>query len=62
MLSRRKRRNMKAVDLIGSISRVSSVLKYTFPVSPTAASLLLLFYPGSAEFFLLAYCTHVASV
>lgn len=53
-----------AQPLVGSIvtiSRASPVLKYTSPVSPVAASLLLLFSPGSVGFFPLANLVCVAS-
>lgn len=59
--SRKGRRNMRAVDLIGSASRASPASKCTFPLFSTTASLLLLFSPGSAGYFPLALCTHVAN-
>ena len=56
-----ERRTVLAVDLIGSANRVSPALRCTFPLSPTAASLLLLFSPGSSGFFPLAHCTHTVN-
>jgi len=46
-----ERRNILVVDSIGRASRASPASKGTFPLSPTTASLLLLFSLGSAGFF-----------